>query len=196
MPKKLEIAIYWSEQKVNFYGLDHNEPACFACGYWTKHWGEGKSAWDHASLERAHILARSAGGDNDVSNIVLLCRECHDAAPMTRDRDAFIRWILQRESFLIKRFHAVIKECEAIGLTLGRLAEHASVRQGTADFLREAKAIDAGIHAFSTSTLSPATMALILDRLIHGPTIFQMEDTVARVQKAYEAATSSPGKSA
>jgi hypothetical protein len=66
LPKKEIILKYWSkyfqnDDQINIHNLVE---CCFACGRNTK-------------IERAHILSRFNGGDDNVENIHLLCSGCH-----------------------------------------------------------------------------------------------------------------------
>ena len=68
-----------------------------ACHYFEPAWDlmdneSFEDCWQRAPLERAHIVARSQGGTDEVENFVLLCRECHAAAPMVTDRAFMLRW--------------------------------------------------------------------------------------------------------
>lgn len=71
---------------------------CFACGF------TGRLP----ALDRAHLVARCNGGTDDVSNIVLLCRECHRAFDaVDRTRDDGLDWIARR-SVLDLVIHLVV----------------------------------------------------------------------------------------
>ena len=82
--------------------LDWGEPTCFGCdqGWEGKYditnpkasWPEIVRCWERAPLQRCHIVPRSLSGSDHPSNIVLMCRECHDLAPDTSDREMFFRW--------------------------------------------------------------------------------------------------------
>ena len=61
MPSRKKILEYWSD-KIN--GAK-DENSCFKCGF------------DKGTPDRAHIKAVFQGGTDDVSNIHLLCRNCH-----------------------------------------------------------------------------------------------------------------------
>ena len=56
--------------------------------------GEGECyiCW-RGPVERAHAVPLSLGGSNDMRNIVLLCKERHQAAPDVNDPEAFWDWI-------------------------------------------------------------------------------------------------------
>lgn len=60
---------------------------CWCCGY-----SEGKK------LQRCHIVANSLGGDAGPSNIVPLCRHCHDLMPDTPDPGFFWDWIGKQQN--------------------------------------------------------------------------------------------------
>lgn len=72
MPTTKDIVIHWWEKLVQMNKFDsftevaeENFTICWSCGVAS------------GSLERAHILARSLGGSDDVSNFHLLCAVCH-----------------------------------------------------------------------------------------------------------------------
>jgi hypothetical protein len=95
MPAMTNIARYWSEdfsgkegRILDVFGnqfeslyIGWGEPFCFGCRWLapvddTQH--PSKSWNDAASwLERAHIVPVSFGGDNSLSNLIPLCRQCH-----------------------------------------------------------------------------------------------------------------------
>lgn len=102
MPKKGDIFEYWIDWLIE-NGFDLGEPSCWACGWW---WGtkydnknpdapltEIKKIWNEVKpLQRCHIIPKSLGGNDETSNLFLMCRECHDRAPNTISRETFIRW--------------------------------------------------------------------------------------------------------
>ncbi|WP_436210545.1 HNH endonuclease [Bradyrhizobium sp. LjRoot220] len=103
LPSKAEIFEYW---KGRLRGLgcriDWAEPGCWACGfrYGTRYdvkgsqagWDKVLRCWNSIPLQRCHIVARSLGGTNDISNLFLMCRECHDLAPNTSFPEIFFEW--------------------------------------------------------------------------------------------------------
>ena len=66
MPSRKKIFEYWQDKLSS--AKDDN--TCFRCSS-TSIFG------DSVVVDRAHILAVCEGGDDDVSNIHLLCRGCH-----------------------------------------------------------------------------------------------------------------------
>lgn len=88
-PLHRQIAWYWQDRPEFARAFD-NAPACFACC-------EGVGLW--CDLQRAHIVARSQGGNFEPQNFVLLCRECHIEQPMVADRALVIEWVQQRPHF-------------------------------------------------------------------------------------------------
>jgi len=60
---------------------------CWCCGS-----SEGKR------LQRCHIVAKSIRGEPDPSNIVPLCRYCHDLMPDTPDPEFFWIWIGKQQN--------------------------------------------------------------------------------------------------
>jgi hypothetical protein len=77
MPSKKSIYQYWHFQEGRQTLLEHNielenqsdifgesKIDCFACG-------------DILKIQRCHIIAKTMGGSDDVSNLHLLCTKCH-----------------------------------------------------------------------------------------------------------------------
>ena len=88
IPKKSEIFLHW-KQWLHDNGFDWGEPSCWACGKWwvTKyditdpHVSDEELAKNYdrvKPLQRCHIVPRSLGGSDDVSNLFLMCKECHN----------------------------------------------------------------------------------------------------------------------
>lgn len=80
----VECVDYWSARiDESDVGVDWCDAAerCWRCGLKT------------GSLQRCHIVAKQFGGDMVPSNIVLLCRECHDEQPDVTDPREVWRWI-------------------------------------------------------------------------------------------------------
>lgn len=103
LPSKADIFDYWKNKlDLKDIFIDWGEPSCWACKwgwdgrYDIRHpdesWEKILRAWEKAPLQRCHILPRSLGGSDDVSNLFLMCRECHDLAPNTTNMDFFFFW--------------------------------------------------------------------------------------------------------
>lgn len=106
MPSKKQIARYWGFDAAADLEMwpslviDWGEASCQACSYYpqahTRYDGDPAS-WEKAAfLERAHIVPKSLGGDDDVSNFLLLCKRCHEDAPDTSERAAMLAWADRR----------------------------------------------------------------------------------------------------
>ena len=80
----------------SFACADIDFPECFACSQpvrsksnfkdRVKNW---RDVWNKASLERAHIIPHSKGGESIPSNLVLLCKDCHKENPDGRSEAFF-----------------------------------------------------------------------------------------------------------
>lgn len=103
LPSKGQIFEYWRERLTDIGVLiDWGEPSCWACGYHynakydikSPHasWQEILDGWEKMPLQRCHIVPRSLGGSDEVQNLFLMCRECHDLAPNTSMPDIFFEW--------------------------------------------------------------------------------------------------------
>jgi hypothetical protein len=117
LPKKSEIFLHWKPY-LDQQGLGYDEPHCWACGYGWKR----KSAPTNQSfsddelaniydrekhLQRCHIIPRSLGGSDDVSNLFLMCSECHDLAPNTSSSDSFFKWV-EKQSWFSRRYSELL----------------------------------------------------------------------------------------
>lgn len=109
LPSKGQIFEYWKERlfERGFF-VDWGEPGCWACGfhYGAKYdikrsdasWSEILRCWNSIPLQRCHIIPRSIGGTDDVENLFLMCRECHDQAPNTSIPEIFFEWARAQNS--------------------------------------------------------------------------------------------------
>lgn len=119
--KKYEIYNYWKDKAItkNFEVMlwdaclaedeavkiidFSDEITCWACGilpYETADYDDIKALWNHDHLlDRAHILARSKGGEDIPSNLFLLCPNCHAEAPDTINLKNFYAWIYHKRKF-------------------------------------------------------------------------------------------------
>lgn len=95
--KKTKIAKYWASHDLFCGDIDLGEPACMSCGYFREEW----NTWEDAKqLQLCHLVPRSLGGTNDVSNIVLLCASCHDEMPDTIYKKITLKWIKENNRYL------------------------------------------------------------------------------------------------
>lgn len=131
VPSLKSIAEYWGSHYAGrnrqLLCVDAGEPSCFACGYFSEYW---KDRWSkvRGGLERAHIVARSQGGsDTDPSNFVLLCPECHKAAPMTRDPQVMFDWIARQPDWIAAWGRALFDELGQLDVDVGKLAQDTRV---------------------------------------------------------------------
>lgn len=102
VPSKWKIAEYWNTSPRRTHFAPHlllDEPCCFTCGWFSERWSQTtpQASWQRANLERAHIIPRSLGGPGDASNLLLLCRPCHQESPDWIDPEQMARWVATRE---------------------------------------------------------------------------------------------------
>ena len=103
MPSKSKVFEYWKERilEKGFF-IDWGEPSCWACGeFWNGRYDINGTyasykkilnAWEKAPLQRCHIVPVSLGGNQDESNLFLMCKQCHDLAPNTSFTEIFFQW--------------------------------------------------------------------------------------------------------
>jgi hypothetical protein len=133
---------------------------------WTESMEEWERCWccgasEGKRLQRCHIVAKSIGGIDHASNIVPLCRHCHDLMPDTPDPEYFWRWLKKQQNPLS-------------GLGLGRywvIMESASAALKQKDL----SSVDASIS--SSDQIKSKIKALLEKSAIHwsqsgkGPTV-------------------------
>lgn len=142
-PAKYEIALYWQDREPEFV-YDIAAPGCFACGWLSDRWPE---AADHSvaalrrlwgatrGLEICHIIPHSLGGPTEAPNLVLLCNDCHKAAPDFIVPEYMLKWMRSRAPFIdtaVARMMAAIEEAaETFGLTWPPTAQDADDLRAT-----------------------------------------------------------------
>lgn len=67
------------------------------------------SGWDKVPLQRCHIIPKSLGGTDTVDNLFLMCKECHDLAPNTPSRTAFLKWV-SKQHWTVRKFDKINSE--------------------------------------------------------------------------------------
>ncbi|MEK3839200.1 HNH endonuclease [Paenibacillus sp. FSL P2-0136] len=106
MPTKAQIFKHWMEW-LDKRGFDWGEPCCWACKrhFDAKYDLNKPSAtrediinnWDRVPLQRCHIIARQFDGEDIPENLFLMCKSCHDRAPNTKSREAFLDWVEKQD---------------------------------------------------------------------------------------------------
>lgn len=113
---------YWHDKRLSDYTgneqdkemvvEDWGEPCCWACGKpiiletitLPSEDTEGiiyfKTIWNSSQvkrkLQRCHIVPAAFGGEDNPSNLFLLCPNCHLASPDTVNPASFFRWVVRR----------------------------------------------------------------------------------------------------
>lgn len=161
-PTVRQIAHYWSMNYIPGTQVtpvvDLLELDCFACG-----WYADPESWVGKGLERAHVVPRAAGGNNELSNFALLCKSCHLAAPDTIDTDWFWQWVRDhpRDGSPLMRAIAQAREIVAalspaeIEALRPPLCDSSSNKEVVAALQRASKKLGATIHSgkLATSTI-------------------------------------------
>jgi hypothetical protein len=126
LPSKSQVFEYWKDRldELGFF-VDWGEPGGWACGfhYDDKYdikrsdvtWDVILDCWNSIPLQRCHIIPRSLGGTDDVANLFLMCRECHDLAPNTSVPEVFFDWARAQNS-LSREFAKFRSAFESFGI--------------------------------------------------------------------------------
>ena len=136
MPKPSAIARHWAEWEQAHGRLapwasgfwDHCEPSCMACGlpYGDPEVEPSFRAWDGIGLERCHIVPRLNNGLDVESNLVLMCKPCHDAQPQSIDPEITFCWMRERTAIdrLIGSGYVSFKNGELVPTSKGDAMAH------------------------------------------------------------------------
>ncbi len=122
LPTKYEIFSYWKNWLFkNEKILDYDIQCCFACGDYkwrvnvSKHvkpllynspltMNDVEKLWNNLrGVEIHHILPKQFNGSDSVENLFILCRNCHNKAPIAsffgEDNSLFLKWA-KNQSFI------------------------------------------------------------------------------------------------
>jgi 5-methylcytosine-specific restriction endonuclease McrA len=119
-----QICEYWFTRdrltQLFSFGLyfDIGEPACWACG---RYWSTSRvKRWCDAPLDRCHIIPAAKGGADDASNLVLMCKECHDLAPNTTEPELLFVW-MGKQNYLQRRTAHAVAVCKDMGIEFSQI---------------------------------------------------------------------------
>lgn len=155
-----EIVAYWAPRESECgLGVDWTEAheRCWRCGTKTR-------------LQRCHIVAASLGGANEPSNLVLLCKWCHEEAPNIDDPKYMWIW-LRKTSVPIYdtyRFEKGMMEFEKL---FGRKPHFRSGVDDPASYLAEFQSAlkehmgAVTVHFGHGGRLNPATIACLIHKI-------------------------------
>jgi hypothetical protein len=170
-PAKWTVVQYWAGEPIGHEvfapHLDVAIPCCFACGWFSERWTQGRSsrkAWERATLERAHIVPAGLGGSNAASNIILLCPPCHRDSPDWPDPWEMAVWIShrsERPSKEMEHVDAWLRAAEQVPLLKVALGE-AAARGDSAEDAVEVMRRHAHRAVVHSGELSQGTMEAIL----------------------------------
>ncbi|MGW0626407.1 HNH endonuclease [Streptomyces sp. NPDC002758] len=176
-PTKWAIVQYWATSpfghEVFAPHLTVDDPCCFACGWFSERWKNGRStrkAWERANLERAHITPAGLGGSDRASNIILLCTPCHEESPDWFDPWEMARWISSRPARPSKELEHLSAWTDAFAEVpefLQLLDEAASQGRDAAPILTTMrKSLQGAVVHGNGVGLRKATMAAIIRRTV------------------------------
>jgi 5-methylcytosine-specific restriction endonuclease McrA len=119
-----KVLKYWIEDgflsAVCDQEIDIDHPQCWCCNRpvgdpMEKH---PKSRWHKSGLQICHIVPVMLGGDNDPSNLFLMCGPCHLRAPDSIDVDSFFDWVNAQEWYGATFIAELRQSIEAMSLVV------------------------------------------------------------------------------
>jgi hypothetical protein len=130
-PEHQCAAYEWQEPPYHWdFVIDLGEPSCFACDWYdsqarTYDVDDGytnlRRIWDGSRLERAHIVPYALGGGNQVSNYLLLCKQCHRDSPDTTNPRFLLQWAQRRDSYGIIMLAKWKEAAKYLGVSLEQI---------------------------------------------------------------------------
>jgi hypothetical protein len=78
---------------------DYEEPECWACRRYADSW----TTWEKTSLQRCHVMPSANGGRDNPTNLVLMCRRCHEDSPDTDLPDLIFEWMRLKPKMILGR---------------------------------------------------------------------------------------------
>lgn len=107
--KNLDIIKYWQEDALDDKGflLYGNGDECgMALDVSELDTGRCWRCATTKNVQRCHIVGESQGGLDEPSNLILLCKDCHDDAPMTKNATAesIFNWIKKSRRLIVEPF--------------------------------------------------------------------------------------------
>lgn len=154
---------------------NYDMPSCMACGYnnqkicfnpkYNKYLSQDKvsfSIWNlpesKCILQRCHITPRMVGGENQVSNYFLLCKECHQESPDYLDTKfffAYIRYVRYKKfEIFVNREHELLKACYNLALQMNKNVLHLEETLRNSKFFNHKMSFH--ITSFSSYTIASA----------------------------------------
>lgn len=161
---------------------DRSIPSCMACGFhneriysnpkYEKYMNQDKetfSVWNLTEakciLQRCHVIPRMVGGENQVSNYFLLCKECHQESPDYMDTKfffAYIRHVRYRKFKIFeKRRYELLKACYDLALQMNKNILHLEKIIHDSRFLNDKMSFH--ITSFSPYTIASAVVDSLED---------------------------------
>jgi 5-methylcytosine-specific restriction endonuclease McrA len=143
-----KVLKYWIEDGFLSEVCDRDihiaNPQCWCCGRPVgdpkeKH---PKNRWHKSGLQICHIVPVMLGGDNDPSNLFLMCERCHLRAPDSVDYEAFLDWVNAQEWYGATFIAELRQSIEAMSLVItDELADQCASREFFDELLERA-----GVH--------------------------------------------------
>ena len=114
MPSQEDIFVYWNEgdgaSLFERLGIEVADHGCFACGF-------------HLKIERCHINSVEHGGSDSLSNLHLLCPNCHIESEFLNEK-FYWRWLAHQNENAFKL--SIVRQYErmrALGIDEAHIAE-------------------------------------------------------------------------
>ena len=167
MPSKAKIFKHWMNW-LDLNGFDWGEPCCWSCRKSCGSEYDSKNPraslkeiinnWNIAPLQRCHIIAKQFGGEDEPHNLFLMCSECHDRAPNTKSREAFLLWISKQD------YSAHLAECIKKELITFEIQDKTKIMNELigSENLIHALSHDIGVHVNQKSGGTEITVSSII----------------------------------
>jgi len=125
--KESDIRSYWANTNVWHEKFDSveeflEEGTCFACGF------------DYEYIEKAHIHALGFGGKDELDNIHMLCKCCHEASELLRGV-LYWKWFYNRS--ISDVFNTMLAKYNCLPKNLINILENADMDPEKTGYMKE-----------------------------------------------------------
>lgn len=170
---------YWYKNMPNFSPyIDIGEPICWACGKPVSIRFDNKNPdateeecfkiWDKVGhLQVCHIIPKSLGGSDALSNLFLMCKECHELAPDTSYPDIFFKWV-EQQNYVIREADQLLKELKVFNLNIEDLKFYSTSQIANTEEFQKFLFANSGIHRtiYGGTKIKKSTTAGLLYKFI------------------------------
>lgn len=107
------------------------------------------------------------GGSDALSNLFLMCKECHELAPDTSYPDIFFKWV-EQQNYVIREADQLLKELKVFNLNIEDLKFYSTSQIANTEEFQKFLFANSGIHRtiYGGTKIKKSTIAGLLYKFI------------------------------